>query len=407
MTSKNRGVSLVRNGTCDEDQKINRFPFNEKIKRPEKSSKYDYTIIFLGSTGSGKSSMLNSFMNFFEERTNDLILASAVDDKSLLDRRFFDSSIRRSNTSSYRCTESNIYIKAIYKEKKILLIDTPGFKEDLNNSLDQEDERLLKNIIKDITELNVKIIIYTQKSPDKNISNSVKKSLEYLKNNIPEEKKCDAVLVYTFYSGSIEFKEKNCIPFNIIMQTKIENNVYNARVMKPNKKLELWTKISTKVQKIVEFFAKDTQGLSVAEPASIEIPNSEKKEKDFSEKKTEDQIILPEKPQRPTFNNKDRIEYREQGTNSFVYLSGINSSSKLLDSASVDQKSKIHEINKIPEKPKCVDAETQTSNLQELNSENICFSQYKSCLSVSSKIGKLNFKFGRTQNERIKNSRFK
>ena len=232
--------------------------FNKAISKKEAfSNVYDFSLIFIGISGSGKSCMINSIINYFEKRNvSNLVIASTTDTEKSTENRFILCNMARPNLKNIRCTEEIKFFQVISPEnnKTYLLIDTPGLAETKATEI---DEITLKTIINALNEIkNITSIIFVLKATTTRISPSIEISMKTFQDITRERPKISIFFALTFYAGgNLDFID-SLITFNHQAIFKMDNNIFSYKEelrLNSNKKLlGHWDKMKRKLQMFIE-----------------------------------------------------------------------------------------------------------------------------------------------------------
>lgn len=280
-----RSLSLVRGSDISlEECKDLHKNITQISEIRAKSTKFDIKIMFIGSAGSGKSSLINSFANYsYSKDISNFFLISDNEGPSWMPNIFVNSRGRERLASpkakinnKERVTTSILYYRFKLNNLNLLLIDTPGISES-NSGPSIEDIEFFDNTKRVIKALEIKTIVFLQKATEQALCKSVKSYVENLNLFFLTEKiEIKILLALTFYPGSISFNIDE-LPFKISGKIKLDNGVFNYK--DPGKLLKarnLWIKIDKVLFSLVQHFVAGVELESAEDPNKSEDPNSQK-----------------------------------------------------------------------------------------------------------------------------------
>ncbi|OMJ94798.1 hypothetical protein SteCoe_1980 [Stentor coeruleus] len=164
---------------------------------------YDYCILFLGLTGSGKSSVINLIANYFEDN----------DPKNVREYATIGFE-RNSETSNVR----KYIVRSKHDNKKYLLIDTPGLADTGGNDL-----MIRKKILESICELNfINAIVCVYNYSQNRVQPSHKKGIESIISLISDDLKYSILALLTHYKQNYKASDDELLQY-FIERTKLKS----------------------------------------------------------------------------------------------------------------------------------------------------------------------------------------
>ncbi|UJR07863.1 hypothetical protein I4U23_012146 [Adineta vaga] len=233
----------------------------------------DVVLIFIGESGSGKSTCINYFANFFASTGFSQTGGYANVQVVIPNRLFpqvasgFTSNERNVNdktmSQTMHCNDYNFVWSTDENKIKIKVIDTPGF----NDTDSRRDDDNIQEILQTIAKLPfITAIIITINGTNSRLSTSVKSTLDQLRSSLPDsvfdnlffiltnctesERNFDLKLLYEYSPHEQRIFHMQNSLFSVESRNVIENNSKNARRAELNwqDSMDTITDIMTAVQ---------------------------------------------------------------------------------------------------------------------------------------------------------------
>lgn len=191
------------------------------------------TLVITGHESSGRTSFIQTILNFFEERDEGIVFKKYLQDYR--EKTFY----YKFGIDSQAINELIIVETKRFGGIKILLVEAPHFSEQLNPNYSEENvfEEIKQLIINKQQEIH---FIITKKGTDYYMNNNMKYSFEWILNYSP---KFELHYVYTFYAFSISYKQ--ILKSSNTKILKINNGLYSKKQYKSKN----WRKLQNKIDK--------------------------------------------------------------------------------------------------------------------------------------------------------------
>lgn len=154
---------------------------------------YDAVLVFIGESGSGKSTCINYFANFFAGTGFSQSTGYSNVKVVIPNRLFSHTAVGYSNnernlhdktmSQTMRCSEYDFVWLADGNNMQVKVVDTPGF----NDTDSRRDDDNIQEILKTISKLPfITAIIITINGTNSRLSTSVKSTLDQLRSSLPD-----------------------------------------------------------------------------------------------------------------------------------------------------------------------------------------------------------------------------
>ncbi|OMJ69041.1 hypothetical protein SteCoe_33354 [Stentor coeruleus] len=225
---------------------------------------YDYSVLILGETRVGKSTLVNVIVNsVLGNNVENLTAAIRCKKYPNINPEFDDKIYKRNDANTLRSQTTNVhYYKVsgpLTNNKILLLVDTPGTCSTKGIEEDDESTNEIINCAKSVKHFNAIICMLKYSTNRSNVL--FKYNIYRISKIIPRDFENSVIVVSSFKCGNRKFSEVRIdYPFpvqnfyffnNFVFENSREEYLAKPKlVIKSNKKFK---KIKTKVGKMIEF----------------------------------------------------------------------------------------------------------------------------------------------------------
>ncbi|OMJ69040.1 hypothetical protein SteCoe_33353 [Stentor coeruleus] len=229
---------------------------------------YDYSVLIIGETGVGKSTLLNVIVNsVFGNNVENLTAAIRCLKYPNINPEFDDKIYERNDANTLRSQTTNVhYYKVsgpLTNNKILLFVDTPGMSSTEGIEEDDESTNEIIDCAKSVKHFNA--IICMLKYSTNRFTPFLKYNIQRISEIIPRDFENSVIVVSSFKCGSGKSSEVRNIdyPFpvqnfyflnNVVFENTREEYLAKPKLLKKSNKQ--FKKIKTKVGKMFEFIFK-------------------------------------------------------------------------------------------------------------------------------------------------------
>ena len=243
------------------------------VRQGESFEPYDYSMLIIGASGSGKSTFVNSLINYLIGREpGRLTPVIACSGYPNVDPIYLDPSRPERNdpnTDKNQTCYAHGYKVCSSKTRgqTFLIVDTPGFGSD--SGVADDDVRLQETLqfVRTIKSFNAIIII--AKSNDNRLTPQIEYNIYRISEIIPNDFENKVILLLTFHTGGrVGFKDE-WLPFPLTQKLTVNNQVFgeNPTIFTSGKQgkianfMKSWAQFGERVDELIcHVFSMSHQG---------------------------------------------------------------------------------------------------------------------------------------------------
>jgi GTPase SAR1 family protein len=199
------------------------------IREGERLEPYDYSIMLIGGSGNGKSTLINAFLNaIVGNKPGSLQVAIACEKYPMILSHLDDGTNERNDAADGKSQTTHAHFYKFCSDftngKTILIVDTPGIASTGGVKEDDDNIEIILNAARRTSSFNAVVVV--EKSSTNRMNPLIEYCLYRLAEVIPTDFESKIVLALTFYTGVVLFQDK-WFPFNIQHKLKLNNVAFS------------------------------------------------------------------------------------------------------------------------------------------------------------------------------------